>query len=110
MRLPRIVTPHVDVDRLTTTHLITRLNSAQNVTTTEGRRTMVSTGSISLLDESQRACLHLSLDHQFDPVDRDPIEPPAVTTNKDGVYQCKKHGSAGEQLNIIFRPAAVVPC
>ncbi|KAN0079793.1 hypothetical protein V8E55_009359 [Tylopilus felleus] len=30
----------------------------------------------------------------FDPMDRDPIEPPAVTTNKEGVYQCKKHGSA----------------
>lgn len=32
---------------------------------------------------------------QFDFMDRDPIEPPAVTTNKDGVYQCKKHASAG---------------
>ncbi|KAF9240410.1 hypothetical protein BU15DRAFT_87640 [Melanogaster broomeanus] len=30
----------------------------------------------------------------FDAAPRDPIEPPAVTTNKDGVYQCKKHGSA----------------
>ncbi|KAG7086920.1 hypothetical protein E1B28_002836 [Marasmius oreades] len=31
----------------------------------------------------------------FDFIDRDPIEPPATTQNKDGVYQCKKHGSAG---------------
>lgn len=30
-----------------------------------------------------------------------------MTTTKDGVYQCKKHGSAGEQLNIIYRPVAV---
>ncbi|KAF8635309.1 hypothetical protein AX17_003957 [Amanita inopinata Kibby_2008] len=30
----------------------------------------------------------------FDHSDRDPIECPAVSTNKDGVYQCKKHGSA----------------
>jgi len=29
----------------------------------------------------------------FDPVDRAPIEPPTVTMTKDGVYQCKKHGS-----------------
>ncbi|KIK79772.1 hypothetical protein PAXRUDRAFT_160355 [Paxillus rubicundulus Ve08.2h10] len=30
----------------------------------------------------------------FDPIDRSPIEAPPTTTNKDGVYQCKKHGSA----------------
>ncbi|KAF8548603.1 hypothetical protein OG21DRAFT_705673 [Imleria badia] len=36
----------------------------------------------------------------LDPVDRDPIEAPAVTTNKDGVYQCKKHGSAA--CNLCF--------
>jgi len=28
-------------------------------------------------------------------IDREPIECPTVTQNKDGVYQCKKHGSAG---------------
>jgi hypothetical protein len=99
--------PHTLTYRLTLTHLIARLHSAQTVATTEGRRTILSTGSISLLDASERACLHLTLDHQFDPVDRDAIEPPAVTTNKDGVYQCKKHGSAGEGL---YRPAAAVPC
>ncbi|KAF8841126.1 hypothetical protein BDN67DRAFT_572502 [Paxillus ammoniavirescens] len=30
----------------------------------------------------------------FDPTDRAAIEAPPTTTNKDGVYQCKKHGSA----------------
>ncbi|KAJ2914191.1 hypothetical protein MD484_g6238, partial [Candolleomyces efflorescens] len=29
----------------------------------------------------------------FDPTDRDPIDCPPATLNKDGVYQCKKHGS-----------------
>ncbi|KAK7029647.1 hypothetical protein VNI00_014345 [Paramarasmius palmivorus] len=31
----------------------------------------------------------------FDPIDREGIEAPAATLSKDGVYQCKKHGSAG---------------
>jgi len=30
----------------------------------------------------------------FDPIDRVGLEAPTVTTTKDGVYQCKKHGSA----------------
>ncbi|KZS97130.1 hypothetical protein SISNIDRAFT_482067 [Sistotremastrum niveocremeum HHB9708] len=30
----------------------------------------------------------------FDFIDREGIEPPTSTTNKDGVWQCKKHGSA----------------
>ncbi|KIM64797.1 hypothetical protein SCLCIDRAFT_114290 [Scleroderma citrinum Foug A] len=30
----------------------------------------------------------------FECMDRDPISPPAVTQNKDGVYQCKKHGAS----------------
>ncbi|OCH92813.1 hypothetical protein OBBRIDRAFT_790829 [Obba rivulosa] len=30
----------------------------------------------------------------FDPIDREGIEAPASSTNKEGVYQCKKHGSA----------------
>ncbi|KAH9026307.1 hypothetical protein EDB83DRAFT_2425807 [Lactarius deliciosus] len=30
----------------------------------------------------------------FDSIDREGIEAPTSTTNKDGVYQCKKHGSA----------------
>ncbi|KAL4068494.1 hypothetical protein V8B97DRAFT_1918614 [Scleroderma yunnanense] len=29
----------------------------------------------------------------FTHTDRDPIPPPTATQNKDGVYQCKKHGS-----------------
>ncbi|RXW21578.1 hypothetical protein EST38_g4285 [Candolleomyces aberdarensis] len=29
----------------------------------------------------------------FDPTDRDPIECPPATLNKDGIYQCKKHAS-----------------
>ncbi|KXN87307.1 hypothetical protein AN958_08971 [Leucoagaricus sp. SymC.cos] len=28
----------------------------------------------------------------FDPIDREPINPPSVSQNKEGVYQCKKHG------------------
>lgn len=31
----------------------------------------------------------------FDPIDREGIECPASIVNKDGVYQCKKHGSTG---------------
>ncbi|OSD07860.1 hypothetical protein PYCCODRAFT_1463152 [Trametes coccinea BRFM310] len=29
----------------------------------------------------------------FDPIDREGLEAPASSQNKDGVYQCKKHGS-----------------
>ncbi|KAF9652564.1 hypothetical protein BDM02DRAFT_3266272 [Thelephora ganbajun] len=29
----------------------------------------------------------------FDPIDREGLEPPQVSTNKDGQYCCKKHGS-----------------
>ncbi|EKM76893.1 hypothetical protein AGABI1DRAFT_86941 [Agaricus bisporus var. burnettii JB137-S8] len=36
----------------------------------------------------------------FDPTNRDPIEPPNVSQNKDGIYQCKKHGSA--TCNLCF--------
>ncbi|KAF8885333.1 hypothetical protein BD779DRAFT_1533950 [Infundibulicybe gibba] len=31
----------------------------------------------------------------LDSIDREGIEAPASTQNKEGVYQCKKHGSAG---------------
>ncbi|PIL27385.1 hypothetical protein GSI_10533 [Ganoderma sinense ZZ0214-1] len=31
---------------------------------------------------------------QFDPIDREGLEAPMSSTNKEGVYQCKKHGSA----------------
>ncbi|KAJ7582563.1 hypothetical protein C8J56DRAFT_1005542 [Mycena floridula] len=31
----------------------------------------------------------------FDPIDREGLESPVVTQNKEGVYQCKKHGSSG---------------
>ncbi|KAI0795636.1 hypothetical protein C8Q75DRAFT_460150 [Abortiporus biennis] len=30
----------------------------------------------------------------FDPIDREGIEAPTSSQNKEGVYQCKKHGSA----------------
>ncbi len=33
--------------------------------------------------------------NQFDPIDRESIEAPMSSMNKEGVYQCKKHGSAG---------------
>ncbi|KAF9558596.1 hypothetical protein CPC08DRAFT_743313 [Agrocybe pediades] len=29
----------------------------------------------------------------YDPIDREGIDCPPATQNKDGVYQCKKHGS-----------------
>ncbi|KAG7448398.1 uncharacterized protein BT62DRAFT_929485 [Guyanagaster necrorhizus] len=31
----------------------------------------------------------------FDPIDREGIECPPATINKDGVYQCKKHALTG---------------
>ncbi|KAG9034867.1 hypothetical protein FRB95_012424 [Tulasnella sp. JGI-2019a] len=31
----------------------------------------------------------------FDHTDRDPLEIPALKTDKDGAYQCVKHGSPG---------------
>lgn len=31
----------------------------------------------------------------FDPINREPLASPSVTVNKDGLHQCKKHGSAG---------------
>ncbi|KAI9461332.1 hypothetical protein HD554DRAFT_2130205 [Boletus coccyginus] len=31
----------------------------------------------------------------LDPIDREGIEAPTVVLNKEGVYQCKKHGSVG---------------
>ncbi|TEB34270.1 hypothetical protein FA13DRAFT_1753831 [Coprinellus micaceus] len=39
----------------------------------------------------------------YDSIDRAPIECPASTTNKDGVYQCKKHGSAG-----LYHPVTAI--
>jgi hypothetical protein len=35
-----------------------------------------------------------SIDTQFDPIDRDALDAPTASPNKDGVYQCKKHSSA----------------
>ena len=32
-------------------------------------------------------------DGQFDPIDREGLEAPMSSANKEGVYQCKKHGS-----------------
>ncbi len=32
---------------------------------------------------------------KFDPIDREGIEAPQSTQNKDGEYLCKKHGSTG---------------
>ncbi|KAF8990947.1 hypothetical protein BDQ17DRAFT_1255340 [Cyathus striatus] len=34
----------------------------------------------------------------FDPIDREGIECPAATMTKDGIYQCKKHGSTSTFL------------
>ncbi|KAH9918716.1 uncharacterized protein BXZ73DRAFT_52806 [Epithele typhae] len=31
----------------------------------------------------------------FDPISREGLEAPASSQNKEGVYQCKKHGSTG---------------
>ncbi|KDN45818.1 hypothetical protein RSAG8_04651, partial [Rhizoctonia solani AG-8 WAC10335] len=30
----------------------------------------------------------------FDPIDRDPVECPELSINKDEVFQCKKHGNS----------------
>jgi len=38
---------------------------------------------------------------QYDPIDREGIECPPATQNKDGVYQCKKHGSSGTLYYLI---------
>ncbi|KAJ3815078.1 hypothetical protein EV368DRAFT_38925 [Lentinula lateritia] len=38
----------------------------------------------------------------FDPIDREGIEAPSATINKDGDYQCKKHALTGKSsLNIL---------
>ncbi|KDQ60429.1 hypothetical protein JAAARDRAFT_32848 [Jaapia argillacea MUCL 33604] len=34
----------------------------------------------------------------FDPADREPMEAPPTTVNKDGLHQCKKHGSTDCKL------------
>jgi len=34
----------------------------------------------------------------FDSIDREGLEAPTSTLNKEGVYQCKKHGSTGCNL------------
>ena len=36
---------------------------------------------------------------QFDPIDREGIEAPTSTPNKEGVYQCKKHTSTSKFIN-----------
>ena len=48
----------------------------------------MSSSSHSLSDES-------TLTPQLDPIDREALADPVVTANKEGVYQCKKHGSSG---------------
>ena len=40
---------------------------------------------------------------QFDPIDREGIEAPASSQNKDGLYQCKKHGSTCASPLYILR-------
>ena len=40
---------------------------------------------------------------QFDPIDRDGLEAPASSQNKEGQYQCKKHGSTCASLVYILR-------
>ncbi|KAF8884742.1 hypothetical protein CPB84DRAFT_1712959 [Gymnopilus junonius] len=38
----------------------------------------------------------------FDFIDREGIDCPPATQNKDGVYQCKKHGSACTSLSLLL--------
>lgn len=40
---------------------------------------------------------------QYDPIDRPGLEAPLAIINKDGVWQCKKHGSAGASLISYIR-------
>lgn len=67
--------------------------SVQPARTTGGRRTTRSSGYV-------RAAALVFVpwtDHgdpvQFDPIEREGIEAPTSSQNKDGQYQCKKHGS-----------------
>lgn len=41
--------------------------------------------------------VHMLLFFQFDPIDREGIEAPASSLNKDNQYVCKKHGSQGRE-------------
>ncbi|TBU27360.1 hypothetical protein BD311DRAFT_760588 [Dichomitus squalens] len=39
----------------------------------------------------------------FDPIDREGLEAPASSVNKEGQYQCKKHGSTGASRSRAVR-------
>jgi hypothetical protein len=43
---------------------------------------------------------------KFDPIDREPIDDPNVSQNKEGKYQCKKHGSASMSVMVFQRMIA----
>jgi len=51
----------------------------------------------------KEVCIECSTDYReendaffgYDPIDREGIEAPSVSQNKDGEYMCKKHGSTG---------------
>jgi hypothetical protein len=38
---------------------------------------------------------------KFDPIDREALNPPTVSQNKDGIYQCKKHGSPSMSFGVF---------
>lgn len=72
--------------------------SARTARTTGGKRTTRSSGCVALCRYMPPACrevltAYMCVCVQFDPIDREGIEAPASSVNKEGVYQCKKHGS-----------------
>ena len=66
---------------------------------TGGRRTTLSLACVALLDAAFPMTHHSP---QFDPIDREGLEAPLASTNKDGVYQCKKHTSTSASYLLIL--------
>ncbi|KAH7882850.1 hypothetical protein F5I97DRAFT_1959878 [Phlebopus sp. FC_14] len=70
---------------------------------TEVQPTTVEVNDAIFCQHLKEVCTDCSFDgreendgfYGFDFMDREGIEAPPVTVNKDGVYQCKKHGSTG---------------
>jgi hypothetical protein len=50
---------------------------------------------------TDKALTHFS---QFDFIDREGLEAPATGQNKDGVHQCKKHGSPSTSFTLTSCP------
>lgn len=76
--------------------------SALSAASMDGRRTMRSSGYVLPYQIACEVCILIVVSlFQYDPIDREGIECPPATQNKDGVYQCKKHGSSGTLYYLI---------